>query len=109
AFQELQLKVIDTTQRVKVAEAQIEQLKRTNQHAKLTDQELSTLPLDTNTYEAVGRMFVLQPVTDVRSTIAEKVKANEEKIKTIEGTKDYLQKSVKEQENNIREMLMHRK
>ncbi|XP_031551229.1 prefoldin subunit 1-like [Actinia tenebrosa] len=109
AFQELQVKVIDTTQKVKIAEAQIDQLKRANQHATLTDQELSTLQEDTKTYESIGRMFVLQPISDVRTTISARVKANEEKIKNIEANKDYLQKSVKSHEDSIREMLMHRK
>ena len=57
AFQELQVKVIDTTQKVKIAEMQIEQLKRANQHAKLTDLEIGVLPPDTKTYEAIGRMY----------------------------------------------------
>jgi prefoldin subunit 1 len=48
--------VIDATQKVKIAEVQIEQLKRANKHAKLTDQELGTLPEDTKTYESIGRM-----------------------------------------------------
>ncbi|KXJ17637.1 Prefoldin subunit 1 [Exaiptasia diaphana] len=53
--------------------------------------------------------FVLQPISDVRSTIAERIKTNEGKIEQIQANKDYLQKSVKDQEDNIREMLSHRK
>lgn len=56
AFQELQGKVIETTQRVKLAEGQIMQLRRNIAHAKLTDQELASLPQDTKTYESIGRM-----------------------------------------------------
>lgn len=56
AFQELQEKMIETTQRVKVAEGQILQLRRNMAHSKLTDQELASLPSHTPTYEAVGRM-----------------------------------------------------
>ena len=56
AFQELQAKVIDTTQRVRIAEAQVDALRRTIMHAKLTDQEVASLPPDTKTYESLGRM-----------------------------------------------------
>ena len=56
AFQELQGKMIETTQRVKFAEGQIMQLRRNITHAKLTDQELASLPPDTRTYESIGRM-----------------------------------------------------
>lgn len=58
AFQELQSKVITTTAQVKVAEAQIAQLQRTIQIANLTKHEISQLPLETKTYESVGRMYV---------------------------------------------------
>ncbi|PFX14328.1 prefoldin subunit 1-like [Stylophora pistillata] len=108
AFQELQEKMIETTQRVKVAEGQILQLRRKIAHAKLTDQELASLPSDIPTYQAVGRMFVLQPVSDIRKDLSQKLQSNEEKIKSIEANKEYLQRSVKEHEDNIREMLASR-
>lgn len=108
AFQELQVKVITTTQQVKLAEAQISQLSRNVTHAKLTDQELSTLPEETRTYQAVGRMFMLEPMSEVRSSLNKKIKEGEDKVKTIDQNKQRLQKSVKDQENNIREMLSSR-
>nr|KAF6347171.1 prefoldin subunit 1 [Pipistrellus kuhlii] len=43
AFTELQAKVIDTQQKVKLADIQIEQLNRTKKHAHLTDTEIMTL------------------------------------------------------------------
>lgn len=58
AFAELQVKMIETNQRVRVAEGQISALKRSVAHAQLTDQELAALPDGTNTYQAVGRMCV---------------------------------------------------
>lgn len=100
--------MIETTQRVKVAEGQILQLRRNIAHAKLTDQELASLPSDIPTYQAVGRMFVLQPVSDIRKDLSQKLQSNEEKIKSIEANKEYLQRSVKEHEDNIREMLASR-
>lgn len=48
--------MIETTQRVKLAEGQIMHLRRNIAHAKLTDQELASLPQDTKTYESIGRM-----------------------------------------------------
>ncbi|XP_072605873.1 prefoldin subunit 1 isoform X1 [Vulpes vulpes] len=57
AFTELQAKVIDTQQKVKLADIQIEQLNRTKKHAHLTDTEIMTLVDETNMYEGVGRIF----------------------------------------------------
>ena len=109
AFKELQVKVITTTQQVKLAEAQIAQLSRNITHAKLTDQELSLLPNETRTYQAVGRMFILEPIDQIRSDLKKKIEDGESKIKTIEKNKEQLQKSVKDHENSIREMLATRR
>ena len=56
AFQELQVKMVSTTQQLKIADFQIEQLKRQIVHAKLVEKEMDSLPKDIRTYEGVGRM-----------------------------------------------------
>ncbi|XP_057379286.1 prefoldin subunit 1-like [Daphnia carinata] len=109
AFGELQQKMVETSQKLKLADLQIETLKRSMTHAQLTDKEISQLPTDTKTYESVGRMFVLKEVTEARMNLDNKIKGCEEKVKTLEGTKAYLERSLKESENNIREMIQQRK
>ncbi|XP_073743946.1 prefoldin subunit 1 isoform X2 [Callorhinus ursinus] len=108
AFTELQAKVIDTQQKVKLADIQIEQLNRTKKHAHLTDTEIMTLVDETHMYEGVGRMFILQSKEVIHNQLLEKQKIAEEKIKELEK-KSYLERSVKEAEDNIREMLMARR
>lgn len=108
-FTELQAKVIDTQQKVKLADIQIEQLNRTKKHAHLTDTEIMTLVDETNMYEGVGRMFILQSKEVIHNQLLEKQKIAEEKIKELEQKKSYLERSVKEAEDNIREMLMARR
>ena len=56
ALQELQGKMITTTQQLKLSDAQIETLKRSMQHSALVEKELSRLPDDIKVYEGVGRM-----------------------------------------------------
>ena len=109
AFQELQAKMITTTQQVKAAEAQIVQLSRIITHAKLTDQQISNLPEETRTYQSVGRMFMLEPIDEVRTDLKKKIEEGEAKIKTIEQNKEFLQQNVKDHENSIREMLSTRR
>ena len=50
------MKMISTTQQLKVSDMQIEQLKRQITHAKLVETELSGLPESTKVYQGVGRM-----------------------------------------------------
>nr|CAG4636703.1 EOG090X0LK7 [Eubosmina coregoni] len=109
AFGELQQKMIETSQKLKLADMQIETLKRSMTHAQLTDKEISQLPSETKMYESVGRMFVLKESSVTRSNLDNKIKSCQEKIKNLEGTKGYLERSLKESENNIREMIQHRK
>ncbi|XP_039633713.1 prefoldin subunit 1 isoform X2 [Perca fluviatilis] len=108
AFSELQVKMIDTQQKVKLADLQIDQLTRVQKHAKLTHAEVAVLADNTRLYEGVGRMFILQSKEDINSQLMDKQKTAEEKIKELEK-KVYLERSVKEAEDNIREMLLSRR
>ncbi|XP_010209609.1 PREDICTED: prefoldin subunit 1 isoform X2 [Tinamus guttatus] len=102
AFAELQAKVADTQQKVKLADLQIEQLGRSRKHAHLTDTEIMAL-LDGT------RMFILQSKGVIHNQLLEKQRIAEEKIKELEQKKSYLERSVKEAEDNIREMLLARR
>merc|ERR1712098_360225 len=106
---ELEVKMIDTQQKVKLADLQIDQLTRVQKHAKLTLAEICTLPDNTPLYEGVGRMFILQSKEDINNLLTDKQKTVEEKIKELEQRKVYLERSVKEAEDNIREMLLSRR
>ncbi|OCT87822.1 prefoldin subunit 1 [Xenopus laevis] len=109
AFTELQAKFMDTQQKVKLADLQIEQLNRTKKHSYLTSAEIRTLSDSTPMYEGVGRMFVLQTKDTINSQLLNKQKAADEKIAELEQKKSYLERSVKDAEDNIREMLMARR
>ena len=76
--------MVEVSQKLKLADIQIDSLKRNITHAQLTDKEISLLPVETKTYESLGRMFVLQDSTSVRKNLDNKIKGCEEKIKTLE-------------------------
>lgn len=106
AFQELQVKMIETTQKLKMSDLQIEALRRSIQHSKLTDQEISSLPSGIRTFEGIGRMFILTNPKEVSNNLEKKMQSAEEKIKTLEASKNYLEKSLKESEDNLRDMIV---
>lgn len=101
--------MIDTQQKVKLADLQIEQLTRTKKHAQLTSIEIKSFPDATLMYEGVGRMFVLQTKENIGSQLLNKQNVADEKIAELEEKKAYLERSVKNAEDNIREMLMARR
>ncbi|KAF7697197.1 hypothetical protein HF521_005615 [Silurus meridionalis] len=73
--------------------------------AKMVDTQQKT----TRMYEGVGRMFILQSKDEINNQLTEKQKTADDKIKELEQKKTYLERSVKEAEDNIREMLMSRR
>ena len=127
AFAELQAKMIESKQKIKIHDIQIENLKRSSTHASLTDQEISQLPEETKVmllnifslgilammftqvYESAGRMFLLSDIKAVRAGLDKKNEAVKEKIHTLIGNKEYLEKQIKESENNLRELVMAKK
>ncbi|CAH1795573.1 unnamed protein product [Owenia fusiformis] len=109
AFSELQSKMIQSTQQIKVSDMQIETLKRGITHSKLVLQELTVLPNTTRIYEGVGRMFILQPADEVRKHLEDKISTHDEKIKTVQTNKTYLEKNIKESEDNLRELVLSKR
>ena len=68
---------------MKLADVQTEQLNRTKKHAHLTDTEIMTLVDETNMYEGIGRMFVLQSKEAIHNQLLEKQKIAGEKNQRI--------------------------
>ncbi|CAH0546386.1 unnamed protein product [Brassicogethes aeneus] len=109
AFVELQGKQLETSQKIKLHDIQIESLKRNKQHATFTEREINTLEDGTKTYESVGRMFLLTPLPDVKEHLQIKQTAAEEKIKVLESNKTYLEGSLVEATNALRELVQQKR
>ncbi|KAJ8955933.1 hypothetical protein NQ314_006782 [Rhamnusium bicolor] len=90
AFIELQEKQIETTQKLRIADIQIENLKRSKQHASITEREINSLE-------------------DVKENLKTKQNSAEEKIKLLENSKAYLENSLKEATNSLRELVQTKK
>ena len=109
AFVELQGKMVDTKQKMKMADLQIENLKRSITHTELTGSELKSLPEETRLYESVGRMFMLGTRSDIESMLDKKQDNAKDKIKNLESNKTYLERSLKDSENSLRELVAQKK
>ena len=105
AFEDLQIKMLNSRSQVKVITAQTEQLKRTMQHSKLTEAELEQLDASIRMYEGIGRMFVLSDKKKILENLEEKAKTCDAKMKNLEKTKEYLEKTVKDSEESLRELI----
>ena len=104
-----QTKMVDNKQKMKMADLQIENFKRSITHSELTASELKTLPEETRLYESVGRMFLLSSSTEVSEMLTKKQDQSKDKIKNLEANKTYLERSLKDSENSLRELVAQKK
>uniref|UniRef100_A0A2A4JLG3 Prefoldin subunit 1 n=1 Tax=Heliothis virescens TaxID=7102 RepID=A0A2A4JLG3_HELVI len=109
AFIELQLKMVETSEKIQVIDSQIDVLKRVLAHVDITQREISMFPQDTKTYESVGRMFLLTNLDEVKSNLKTRESQLSTRTSELENSKQYLEKNLKESEDNIREMVQQRK
>lgn len=109
AFAQLQAQMVETQQRVSALEPQMAALQRASLHADATLQQLSAAPEGTRAYHPVGRAFLLQPLDELRKHTTNRRANAEAKIEALKNMKDYLERSLKNSENNLREMVQQRK
>lgn len=60
-------------------------------------------------YMSVGRMFLLTDLDNMRSELKSKQDKCDKAIELLEKKKEFLQKSLKDQEDGLRELVQQRK
>lgn len=109
AFVQLQAKMVESSQKIQLIEAQMQGLNRVRMHVEITQQEINSLKPTTRTYESVGRMFILTDLPEVKTNLKARQAVAQKKISELESSKTYLERSLKESEDNLREMVQLRK
>lgn len=109
AFLELQVKMIETSKKIHDIDSEIIAVDRVLKQVTVNSRGISDLPEGTRTYEAVGRIFLLQDKDKLKKKFEEREGELKLRIKDLKDNKEYLEKNLKESENNIREMVQLRK
>ncbi|KAF9616321.1 hypothetical protein IFM89_029097 [Coptis chinensis] len=118
--------MIEATGKLKQVVAQMRNKETDKKRAFLTLEELRPLPEDTNTYKSVengaplehmgstiyqpentgcGRTFLLEPKSVLVNEQEKKLMDSENAIASLQASKEYLEKQMKEVENNLTELL----
>lgn len=108
AFSELQVKRMETSQLVAMADGQRQALQRNIAHTQLTCKELCDLPELTPLYRGFGRMFLLSSREDVQASLQAKEAAAKEKMAEVEKNVTHREKALREQEDRLRELVSHK-
>eukprot|EP00055_Hartaetosiga_balthica_P002801 m.5344 g.5344 ORF g.5344 m.5344 type:complete len:120 (+) comp2383_c0_seq2:54-413(+) len=108
ALEELQVIQQNTGARMQMADAQKLQTKTELRKVILTAQELETLPTDVTVYSAVGKMFIVSDKETILDDLEKHAKECDATIKKLDDAQKHMQVSLKQSEDNIREMLIQR-
>lgn len=109
AFQDLQVQVLATREKVKNLETEIAVAERRKLISEITKKTVTDLKPEKNCYLAIGRTFVRKPRDEILSQIDSNIEKISEQISTLNQTKEYHNTKVEETQNNIREMIQQRK
>ncbi|KOB69660.1 Prefoldin subunit 1 [Operophtera brumata] len=109
AFLELQVKMIETSKKIHDIDTEKVALSRLLEQVQLNSLGMASVTEGTKTYEAVGRMFLKRDVEKLRKRFDDRKVELGVLIKDLADNKEYLEKNLKESEDNIREMVQLRK
>lgn len=101
----MQVNKIETTKKIRILDTQIDVLKKSKQRFELTSREVDNLTDKSNVYAAVGRMFVISSVPEIKDDLKTKKEKVETVIGSCEKSKDVLSKNLKDQETALRELV----
>ncbi|KAI9469756.1 MAG: Prefoldin [Benjaminiella poitrasii] len=104
-FVELQNKYVQSQQQVNATKAQIAGKQRERKLAELTRRELDGLDDDTKTYKPIGKMFIQNPLSEMKQQYVDLVTATDEEIKKLEKTHKYWERSASDAEGNLKDIL----
>lgn len=109
AFVELQRKMVGTNQKLQLKDQQIEQINKIKKENEITSKEFAKLSSDTIVYESVGRSFILTDLDSMKENLLVENKSIDEKIANLIKDKDFLTRSIKQSEENLRELVQQKK
>ncbi|BFF93434.1 prefoldin subunit 1 [Drosophila madeirensis] len=109
AFTEMQINKLETTKKINMIDMKCDMVKTGKHKYLLTEKGTSNLDNDTRVYQSVGRMFLLTDVQNMREDLKSKQEKCEKAIELLEKKKEFLQKSLKDQEDGLRELVQQRK
>ncbi|BBN10590.1 prefoldin subunit 1 [Marchantia polymorpha subsp. ruderalis] len=105
AFVELQGRLVETTTKLKQVQMQVRNKEVEKKRAFLTLEELNSLAENTNTYKSVGKAFFLTPMVTLVTEQKAKTEECDTTLATLQGSKEYLERQMKEVESSFRELL----
>lgn len=100
---------IESTKKIRILDVQIDTLKKQKQRFELTSKEVENLTESAKVYSAVGRMFVMSSVPEIKDELKHKQEKVEKVIETCDKSKGVLIQNLQDQESNLRDLVSKKK
>lgn len=104
-FDNLYVEIVETKKKITLIDAQLENLTNNLQYYNINQRELSAVPAGANTYQSIGRMFILQDKEEIMQSYKERDAELREKITNLRNTKQRLELYQKNKSDNLREII----
>lgn len=101
----MQVNKIETTKKIRILDAQSETLRAQKKRYELTSKEVDNLTVAAKVYSAVGRMFVMSSVPEIKEELKLKQEKVEKVVQTCDKSKDVLIQNLQGQERALRELV----
>lgn len=101
----MQMNKIETSKKIRILDVQIDTLRKQNLRFQLTAKEVDDLSADAKVYAAVGRMFVMSSVPEIKSELKTKQEKVEKVVESCVSSKAKVLENLQGQENTLREMV----
>lgn len=105
----MQVNKIETTKKIRILDVQIDTLKKQKQRFELTAKEVGNLSETSKVYSAVGRMFVLSSVPEIKDELIQKQDKVEKVVDKCAKSKNVLIANLQTQESALRELVDNKK
>ncbi|KAA8893003.1 Prefoldin [Sphaerosporella brunnea] len=105
---DIESKAAFSSQQLQIVKAQMAAKQRDIRLLQLTAEELNTLPPGTRTFEGVGKMFVLEPITSIKARLENEEKTLKNDIKDLEKKYNYLETTFVNAQQNLDAILRGR-
>lgn len=101
---------IETSKKIRALDNQVDTMKKQRARYEIIDREVENIKSDdAKVYLAVGRMFVMSTVPEIKSDIKQKKEKVTKVIDTCDTAKNTLVKNLSEQETHLRELVEQKK
>eukprot|EP00466_Bigelowiella_natans_P015705 jgi/Bigna1/85471/estExt_fgenesh1_pg.C_40160 len=101
---EIQRKKVVLSRQLIQIKGQMQMKQRAAKGTELTIAEIKTIPEDTQTYRAVGRMFLLTPMPEVRKGLKDFLDETLSDIEQLKAKEKYVEKQAKSVESELKQV-----